>query len=904
MTISVFGDRAGRTHENHMLQEFLACLEDQWASSADWIYVVANAMWNGAEIDLVCILPSAILVADFKGHGGRLTGTENGPWQADGVLVKGGRKANPYQQLRDNKFSVLEWVKSKSLLSGRNLGHIAAGIVFGRPVDDQLELPDKVRSWFYPTDLRQCAKLLASLSSPELIIQREEAQEMVRRLGVTPLEWSSRRPQLRDIAPREGEPALRPNLTGQQEEALQALRSFIADENLHTFAVLGMTSTGKTRLLSAMVEAVASAGKQALVLAPNRRLAERAQDDSKSIYSHLYIGNQKQQEEQMQGGEADALKVIPLRDNQDPDGCVYLVDDANLLGNSPFATPDGKKYGSGQVLSDFFEFAKLGSSDRRVVFFGDPYQLQRASAEESVLSGTFQQARGLKHQSLELTQLIDVTGGSARLANAEKLVNAIRTGNYAALALTLDEHFRVVDKSDAASELLDRYRVDPRAVWYLADVHTQVNAFTQWLRERLHDRKSLRPLEEGDLLEIYVSPHQPDALTSRNHLYSGRRLQVRGVGRRHSYEQPLRGVHNGPVRFHSVECGLEGMEGAEVHVFEEFLTAVKPELDKETSVAERVWRNIKKKALKKENEKEPQQALDGDVPWEVPEAPSESPSGPPPEFAYVRYGYGSTVHHAQGMAQRTCYVNADHAAGRHSEAFFRWLYSALTVAEHELVLFNFTDIHPLDAATWNAAAVKVDAAIPVGAGWSFEPTGVASEADQRRSLPEGLDQSKDLLKSVAIWLRLAKAVEELGWQVMKVTSHDYLEQFDLRGPQDETCRLHLSYNGKNMVTAMHVKEPHHWPLLAEVAARCVATQTYSLPARTLLESLQHRLAPVGWQVVAASETPYRLAITVVRQLEERVVLEVNFDKGGLASSLRPVQCSEVGFLNEVQGALS
>lgn len=902
MTILVFGDRAGRTHENHMLQEFLACLEDQWASSADWIYVVANAMWNGAEIDLVCILPSAILVADFKAHGGRLTGTENGPWQADGVLVKGGRKANPYQQLRDNKFSVLEWVKSKSLLSGRNLGHIAAGIVFGRPIEDQLQLPDKVRSWFYPTDLQHSAQLLASLSSPELIIQREEAQEMVLRLGVTPLDWNSRRPQLRDITPQ-AEPERRPPLTGLQEEALRALRSFIADDNLDTFAVLGMTFTGKTRLLSAVVEAVNSAGKQALVLAPNRRLAARAQDTSDSIYSHLYIGNQKQHDEQIQGVEADALKVIPLREDQDPDGCVYLVDDAHLLGNSPFATPDGKRYGSGQVLSDFFEFAKLGSSGRKIVFFGDPYQLQRASAEDSVLSGTFQQARGLKHQALELTQLIDVTGGSARLANAEKLVNAIRTGSYAALAMTQDEHFRVVDKSEAANELLERYRVDPRAVWYLADVHAQVNALTQWLRERLHGRKSLRPLEEGDLLEIYVSPHQLDALTSRDRLYSGRRLQVAGVGRRHPYEQPLRGVESGPVRFHSIECDLEGMEGAEVHIFEEFLTAIKPELDKETTVAERVWRSIRKKALLK-NQKEAQQAFDGDLPWEVPAAPTELPAGPPPDFAYVRYGYGSTVHHAQGMAQRICYVNADHAAGRHSEAFFRWLYSALTVAEQEFVLFNFKGIHPLDAATWNAAAVKVDAAIPIGAGWSFEPTGVASEADQSRSPPAGLDQSKDLLKSVAIWLRLAKAVEDLGWRVAKVVSHTYLEQFDLLGPQDETCRLHLSYNGKNMVTAMHVKEPHHWPLLAEVAARCVATQTYSPPGRTLLESVQHRLALVGWRLVAASETPYRLALTAVREQEERVVLEVNFDKHGLASSLRPVQCSEVGLLNEVQEALS
>jgi len=39
------------------------------------------------------------------------------------------------------------------------------------------------------------------------------------------------------------------------------------------------------------------------------------------------------------------------------------------------------------------------------------------------------------------------------------------------------------------------------------------------------------------------------------------------------------------------------------------------------------------------------------------------------------------------------------------------------------------------------------------------PDGIASEKDQQRSLPPGLDQSKDAFKSVAIWLRTANAAE-------------------------------------------------------------------------------------------------------------------------------------------------
>ena len=72
-------------------------------------------------------------------------------------------------------------------------------------------------------------------------------------------------------------------------------------------------------------------------------------------------------------------------------------------------------------------------------------------------------------------------------------------------------------------------------------------------------------------------------------------------------------------------------------------------------------------------------------------------------------------------------------------------------------MFNFTPIHPFDDAVWNAGSVKAAADIAVGAGWVFQPNGIASESDQQRSLPEGLDQSKDVLKSAAIWLRVVNA---------------------------------------------------------------------------------------------------------------------------------------------------
>lgn len=624
MTILVYGEKAGRTHENQMLQAFLERLEDRWATSSDWIFVVANSLWNGAEIDLVCILPSAILVADFKSHGGKLTGTENGPWQADGILVKGGRKANPYQQLRDNKFSLLNWLESKKLLPGRNLGHIAAGVMFSGRIDDQLELPHRVRSWFYPTDLDRCATLLDGLASPELKIDRKEAEEFVQRLGAKPIAWKSTRPQVRDLEQRPVQPQARTPLTGHQREALQTLGSFTVSEELVTFSVLGMTSTGKSRLLAEAVAEIEKSGKKPIVLAPNRRLAMHALVEAESIYAHLYGGGATEDQGEDAIEEKAKLDVVPLRLCTDEEDCVYLLDDAHLLGNSRFTTPDGKQYGTGHLLDDFHAFTELGKSKRKAIFFGDPYQIQRSGDDESALAGEFQKSKELKHQSLQLTQVIDTTGGSAKLANAERLVSAIRLERFTELDLLQDEGFRRADKQDAATELLERYRSDPFSVWYLAETHAKVNALTQWLRERLQGKGSLASLEAGDLLEIYVSPESKDFV-----IPSGSRRLTALAGVSETYTQPLKGRPN-PIVFHSVLCTLEGGTQA-LDVFEEFLTSEKPELSVDTAIAERVWRKSKDK-------------------WSV------------PAFTYARYGYASTVHHAQGMSQPICYVNCDHAA--------------------------------------------------------------------------------------------------------------------------------------------------------------------------------------------------------------------------------------------------
>lgn len=460
--------------------------------------------------------------------------------------------------------------------------------------------------------------------------------------------------------------------------------------------------------------------------------------------------------------------------------------------------------------------------------------------------------------------------------------------------MATDGGFQLVDKKEAAAALLAHFRSDPKSVWCLAETHAQVNGLTNWLRLRLHEKAFLKSVEVGDLLEIYVGAEANDSCDSNSaYVHSGERLILASVGNYFVYEQALNWVKTGPIRIHSIRCEFQGQEGATFHIFDEFLTAEKPELDKETASAESSWRESTKRNIEKA-----QQSGKALLPGiQAPSLPSDAPN-----FTYARYGYASTVHHAQGMTQPICYINCNHSAGRHSEGFFRWLYSALTVAESELVIFNFPDIHAFDNAAWKVGAVKIATDIPVGAGWSFQADGTATEKDQQRSPPEGLDQSKDLVRSAAIWLRVVNAAERLDWRIVKAACYPYQEQYDLVGPQGEQCLLRVTYNGKNVVTAMHMKDPDHWSLLTAVAFECLAANGYSPEAEALLRSASTRLAKGAWHIVSATETAYRLLVTVVRSQDERISIEINFDKQGLASSLRPLQTSDsqlLPFLKEL-----
>ncbi len=900
MTIHAYiGEKASRTSENLMLQKFLESLEERWAGSSDWIYVIANAMWEGAEIDLVCMLPSMILVADFKDFAGILTGKENGSWSIRGITVKGGAQNNPLVQLRNNRFAVIRWLKERGDLQGRNLGHISAAPIFSGPVEDRLDLSAKLRTWFHVTDLDHCANLLDALASPELHLSQKEAHAIVVNLVVSDLRWTRSHPDLLPIGGKEPT-RLYPPLTDHQRDALQSVSAFLKTDAYPSMTIQGMTRTGKSHVLVVAFEEIVRQGFKPIPLTVNRRLALIGQEklgiEFSSVYRHLYLNHATNNGKLTDPAPPLSVQVkcIPLQTCTDPEDAVYLIDDAHLLSDSYFQAIDGRVYGSGHLLTDFFNYSGLGKTQRKVIFFGDPYQIQRAG-NLSVVNGGFQAQHGIANLAIELDFLITDTSSSARLQNAKVLVEAIRNQRFSTLRFGEDENFRIIDNRTAADKLEQSFRDDPFSVSYLGEKNTDIVNFTRWLRQKLHSKQELSPFEVGDMIELEsVNTSSQEDFYDTNRPQPGLRYRVEALGPVELIEQTLRG-RNESIAFRLVKWAKLTIKGPSSpenlyvveNLLEEYIQGEKPEISTDLALAIHVWsRKIS--------------GISSRHTGILPSENQEEIVGGLTNITLARSGYAATVHHAQGTSIPICFLNAKHSAGRHSEGYFRWLYTALTEVNRNLSIFNYEHLDPFTEANWNEGQAILCQDIPVGGGWHFDPQTPWSAADLEKGSPHWLRKLNDPKVSVAIYLHMLRVLEPLGWQVIEIDPYQYRERYLIAGPMG-SANLSIAYKGNNTITSLHIAEAEQWPLLRQISHACVAQCMCSPIATELLEALRERAQSTDWLPASATETNYRLNVVLARNANERVELEIDYKDNGRASNIRPKRFSSEDALAEVKG---
>jgi superfamily I DNA/RNA helicase len=178
------------THENVMFDALVQTLTNEFHSHPQPHYLIGNMLFENEDFDAILIKPNAICVVEMKNYGGMIHFSENGPWFADEIEVKGNAKGNPYRQVRGCRFSLMNYLEkrqSRFLQEGNSLnwGHVSCMVLFGKAIQFDEQLPGTLGRWFHICDMSTVAATLSPLSSLELRLSSPEQSSLLRSLEIT-----------------------------------------------------------------------------------------------------------------------------------------------------------------------------------------------------------------------------------------------------------------------------------------------------------------------------------------------------------------------------------------------------------------------------------------------------------------------------------------------------------------------------------------------------------------------------------------------------------------------------------------------------------------------------------------------------------------------------------------------
>lgn len=190
MPIKIYKSRDfDHTHERILFDEICGKLFKEYSSKEEQYLFIANLHVGGRELDGVLIKKDAIAVIEFKNYGGYVEFYENGDWPittnengtSSTTFVKGGNSENPYQQIRQNKFSLLNILNDFARFNFADLGHISGIILFAKNIEyDNNKIPGKISSWFHITDLEDFTLKINQITSSKINLYQDEITDLVR----------------------------------------------------------------------------------------------------------------------------------------------------------------------------------------------------------------------------------------------------------------------------------------------------------------------------------------------------------------------------------------------------------------------------------------------------------------------------------------------------------------------------------------------------------------------------------------------------------------------------------------------------------------------------------------------------------------------------------------------------
>ncbi|CAL2103268.1 Exodeoxyribonuclease V alpha chain [Tenacibaculum sp. 190130A14a] len=450
--------------------------------------------------------------------------------------------------------------------------------------------------------------------------------------------------------------------TEKQQELLDALTRFIfEDNNRALFLLKGYAGTGKTTIISTVVNNLWRVGKKAVLLAPTGRAAKVISGYSKkqafTIHKKIYFPKKQ---------SSGAVNFV-MQPNKHTD-TLFIVDEASMISDEK---QNAKLFENGSLLDDLISYVYSGKNCK-IVFIGDTAQLppvklsMSPALEADKLSFEFNK----DITEIELDEVVRQQENSGILMNATDLRLLVQNDS---------EHFKFDVNFPDIIRLQDGYEIqDAITQAYDGDIGVEDTAIIVRSNKRANQyNQQIRTKIRGQENEISVGDY---VMVVKNNYFWLKDSSSAGF------------IANGDIcevmRINSIK-DLYGFKFAEVEVrmidypdmkpFEtvlllDTLTSESPSLTYEES--NRLYEAVKEDFAHEKSKYKQFMGIKKNKFFNA---------------LQVKFSYAMTCHKSQGGQWKTIFIEQPYLPDGPSIEYLRWLYTAVTRAQEKLYLIGFKD---------------------------------------------------------------------------------------------------------------------------------------------------------------------------------------------------------------------
>lgn len=558
-------------------------------------------------------------------------------------------------------------------------------------------------------------------------------------------------------------------LTSQQQQVLNSIKEFL-NNDVPVFILKGYAGTGKTTMISYIIEEIAKHEKAPLLMAPTGRaarvLSSKTKREANTIHRCIYELDTIETKE-----DSDDIRYIfPLKDVENAArDHICIVDESSMIGTREVQN-ELFEFGTGSLLNDLLTFVAPHRGGK-VIFIGDPMQLPPVGDNVSnALDEQFFKDNKIKVVVGELTEVVRQNEDSAILGNAMKVRTLLESPQRNNLVFDRKENEVIdIEGYNMPKQLLNIYpKPEIGQSVIITFSNRQARDYNYIIREILYPGE--KQIVIGDILQVVSNNYGLDVM-------NGDFVKITDISGETEYQsapvyvtvERKRVRQNITLAFRNVRIMLDDGREKTCKIIESMLDDADANLTFIQIQALYINFCMRHQGLKR-NSQEFKELLKHDPYYNA---------------LRVKYGYAITGHKSQGGEWHTVFVDYTGRTGLTNDCL-RWTYTVTTRASHILYGCNMPNVTPMSKLR---VAPIIKASKPRDEYLSFTDV---------PETPYHSDCAPNYLK--AKYWAVSDKLRGAGCAVKNVESKPYCEWYRIDDNQKQNHLVQCYYNKAGLFT--------------------------------------------------------------------------------------------------------